>query len=125
MVLRARGYKFDEIARELGYADRSGARKAVERGRMSWAHESDEQLRARELELIEVLVSRLMPLVDSDEPDLKAMETLSKLIDRRARFLGLYGKRPSPPASYAGEGDRAGQDKARQVRRYTELADKL
>src|SRR3974377_2435070 len=73
--LREQGLSFDEIARQLGFHDRSGARKAVERGLSRWLRETDEGLRARELARIEMLVDRLWPLIDREGPGWKEVQS--------------------------------------------------
>ena len=59
------GFTFEEIAEKVGYSDRSGARKAVHR-----ALERDvpevEGLRAKLLADADVVIERLMPLVDRE-----------------------------------------------------------
>ena len=93
IVLRRGGASYDDIATRLGFADRSGAKKAVERGLSRWMRDSDEELRAMELERSEVIIARLWPLIDSDPPDLKAIDTLMKVVDYRAKIAGLYAPR--------------------------------
>ena len=125
IALRQQGLSFDEIAGELGYGDRSGARKAVERGLSRWMRESDEELRARELERTEQILDRLWPLFDCETPDLKALDRILKTMDHRAKITGLYGKRAAPPDTYAGAPNRAADDKVRTVVRYKELIEKM
>jgi hypothetical protein len=125
IALRQQGLSFDEIAGELGYRDRSGARKAVERGLSRWMRETDEELRARELERTELIIDRLWPLINCEAPDLKALDRLLKTMDHRAKITGLYGKRAAPPDTYAGAPDRAAETKAQLVVRYKELIEKM
>ena len=88
------GLTFDEIAEKLGYSDRSGARKAVHR-----ALERDvpevEGLRAKLLADADVVIERLLPLVDREDPDLKATDRFMRAIDLKARLGGVY--RPEAP----------------------------
>jgi hypothetical protein len=125
IALRQQGLSFEEIAGELGYGDRSGARKAVERGLSRWMRENDEELRARELERTELIIDRLWPLIDREAPDLKALDRLLKTMDHRAKITGLYGKRAAPPDTYAGAPDRAAETKAQLVVRYQELIEQM
>ena len=74
IAMRRAGASFDDIADRVGFADRSGAKKAVERGLSRWMREHDEELRVLELERTEVLIRRLWPLIDTDSPDLKTVE---------------------------------------------------
>jgi hypothetical protein len=91
--LRRAGASYDEIAARVGYADRSGAKKAVERGLSRWMRESDEELRALELERTEVIIARLWPAIDTPVPDLKAVEVFLRVAEYRAKIAGLYAPR--------------------------------
>ncbi|HWS45066.1 MAG TPA: hypothetical protein VN636_04325, partial [Acidimicrobiia bacterium] len=123
--LREQGLSFDEIARQLGFHDRSGARKAVERGLSRWLRETDEGLRARELARIEMLVDRLWPLIDRDEPDWKAFDRYMKLVEYRAKITGLFAKPRSVPETYPVAPAPTGPDKAAATVRFKELTDGL
>ena len=90
MVLRQSGATFEEIAAGLGLANRGAAHKLVRRGLTRWMHESDEELRALELERTETIIGRLWPLIDADPPDLKALETYLRLGEYRAKLTGLF-----------------------------------
>lgn len=111
--LRRDGLTYDAIALQLGLQHRSSARKAVQRGLLAIVQEPAEELRALELERLDVLWSKAMeimlrkhyvaqmgsvvhlkvgdvriPLLD-DGPNLKAIEVLVKLQERRAKLVGL------------------------------------
>ena len=125
MALRRRGLTLDAIAKELGYADRSGARKAIERGLAQWMHQGVEQFRAGELESTDTLLDRLWPLVDCDAPDLKAIDRFLRVMEYRARIMGLYAKRESPPDTYPGAPDRAAEEKVETVNSFIEIVKKV
>ena len=91
--LRRAGASYDEIAARVGYTDRSGAKKAVERGLSRWMRETDEELRALELERTEVIIARLWPAIDTHAPDLKAVEVFLRVAEYRAKIAGLYAPR--------------------------------
>lgn len=93
IALRTAGHSYDEIAARVGYTDRSGARKAVERGLSRWMRDGDEDLRGLELERTEVLIGRLWPLVDRPKPDLEALTAYLRLANYRAKIAGLYAPR--------------------------------
>jgi hypothetical protein len=93
IVLRRAGTSYEDIATRLGFADRSGAKKAVERGLSRWMRESDEELRAFELERTEALIARLWPLIDCPDPDLDVLAAYMRLVDYRAKIAGLYAPR--------------------------------
>jgi len=93
IILRRAALSFDEIAERLGYRDRSGAKKAVERGLSRWMREADEELRVLMLERLEVVVRRLWPLIDREDPDPRAINDLLKVTDLEARISGAYAPR--------------------------------
>jgi hypothetical protein len=107
--LRALRYSYDQIAEQLGYADHSGARKAVERGRNRAVREPTREMILMDLaELDEMAreawtvlrnthyvvdrggVVRLNgePLKD-DSPVLAAIGRLLDIQTRRAKLVGL------------------------------------
>lgn len=109
MRLRARGASYAAIADQLGYCDRSAARKAVQRGLNATVAEPAAELRDLELARLDdlhatawkvmraphVLVSGGQvveregePLRD-DMPVLRAIDTILRIMVRRARLLGL------------------------------------
>jgi hypothetical protein len=93
IVLRTAGLSYEEIGQRLGYRDRSGAKKAVERGLSRWMREADEELRAIMLERLERLVCRLWPRIDHPKPDLKAIDTFLRVTDLEARLSGAFAPR--------------------------------
>lgn len=134
--LRRLGYDYDDIAKETGFADRSGAWRAVDRAMSRNVRETTNQVRQLELERLDMLlvqafevlnkdhvhvsngraaqaevyatdedgrvlfetdpdsgqrhpvVERYEPLYD-DKPKLDAIKTIVKLMERRAKYLGL------------------------------------
>lgn len=133
--LRKLGYDYDDIAAKVGYADRSGAWRAVDRAMSRTVRETTTQVRQLELERLDMLlvrafevlhkdhphvsggraaqqevyatdegghvlfevddeghrqpvVERYEPLFD-DRPKLDAIKTIVKLMERRAKYLGL------------------------------------
>ena len=90
MELRQAGATFDQIATEMGLANRGVAHKIVQRGLTRWMHESDEELRAVELACTEAVIARLWPLIDQRDPDLKAIDVYLRVADYRAKLAGLY-----------------------------------
>ncbi len=93
IVLRRGGASFEEIAERVGFADRSGAKKAVERGLARWMRECDEELRALELERTDAIIARLWPLIDRQHPDLDALAAYLRIANYRAKIAGLYAPR--------------------------------
>lgn len=107
--LRAQGWSYERIASELGWHDRSGARKAVQRAIVATVREAGDELRVLELERLDRLYEKAweilervhyahgngrvvmldnVPVLD-DGPTLAAMDRMLKIQERRARLLGL------------------------------------
>jgi hypothetical protein len=93
--LRLAGMSFDDIAKRVGYTNRSAARKAVQRAVARDVPET-EGLRAKLIADTEMVIERLAPLVDSDDPELKAVDRFLKALDLQARLGGVY--RPDQPS---------------------------
>ena len=107
---RARGWTYEQVAAEMGYSDRSAARKAVERALATSVRETSEAaktlliadlnaakqavwvvLEANHLVISEGRVVSLdgEPLPD-DEPVLKAVDRLVKIDQELAKIYGAY-----------------------------------
>lgn len=90
LKLRTQGHEFDEIARQVGYTDRSAAHKAYKRAlaRIPKAAADEE----RELSLMR-LNNAIRALMDKiNRGDTFAVAQLVSLEDRRAKLLGLDAK---------------------------------
>ena len=91
--LRQQGHTFDAIAEQLGYANEAGARKAVYTALDAFraeARETVEQARQIELERLDAMHYRLWPR----RRIVVVVNTLLKIMARRARLLGLDVPRP-------------------------------
>lgn len=86
--LRILGYSFDRIASELGYANRSAARKSVQRALDAIPREAATELRQLELERLDMMQSRLAPALVKGH--LGAIDRALKIMDQRAKLAGLY-----------------------------------
>jgi len=108
--LRARDMSFREIAQKLGYANESGACKAVARALAAVPVQDVAQLRALELERLDELSRRLWKVFDTKyplvtdgpqlvdktgayvedpKPLLTVVDRLLRISERRAKLLGL------------------------------------
>lgn len=90
--LRSQGLTYQEIAERLGFADPSGARRAVERGLDAIRAEGAEALRELELHRLDLLHQRAWSELTRDDEDsqpLQAIDRLLRIQERRARLLGL------------------------------------
>lgn len=88
--LRTEGLTYREIAAQLGFADPSGAYRAVERGLDAIRSEGAEALQQLELHRLDLLHQRAWAeLTRDDSQPLQAIDRLLKIQERRARLLGL------------------------------------
>jgi hypothetical protein len=88
LELRKAGLSYGLIAKELGYADASGAHRAVERGlRLLVPKELVEEMRAIELERLDNLWRPMY--TKALQGDRLAVDRCLAIMERRSRFLGL------------------------------------
>lgn len=85
--LRRSGLPFREIAEQLGYADESGARKAVTRLLDRTEAESVDELRALEGARLDALQAAHWDAAVAGDTD--AAKLVLGIVDRRCRLLGL------------------------------------
>jgi len=85
--LRLAGATFDAIAERLGYADRSGAQRAVERAMTSTLQEPADQLRELQAARLDRLLLAIWPT--ALDGDAKAIAQARGLIDQLCKLLGL------------------------------------
>jgi hypothetical protein len=98
LSLRQAGKTFAEIAVELGYSDHSGARNAVLAALRENVAEPNAEMRALELSRLDALQAALW--TKATNGDLGSVDRVLKLMERRAKILGL----DAPPQKPA-EGD--------------------
>jgi hypothetical protein len=87
------GWTQDAIATACGYSDRSGVRYVQQK----WvtenqpSHEQTEELRQIQTAQIDALHEKLWPHVigDDGKPDVQVVDRVAKLMDRKARLMGL------------------------------------
>jgi len=87
MGLKLAGASYSNIATQLGYADASGARKAVMRGMKSSLQENSGELRKIHYGRLEHMLMLLWP--DVNNRDLSSMQTALSVMDRMERLYGL------------------------------------
>jgi hypothetical protein len=81
------GYTFDEIAKEIGYADASGAYRAYRRALGKEKEPEKQELRKEHRKLTKIYRRALAPNVKAREA--RSVEVLIKLMEREARLFGL------------------------------------
>ncbi|MER5302291.1 hypothetical protein ABT039_22915 [Streptomyces lasiicapitis] len=90
IALRLAGMDYQTIAERLDYADRGAASKDVHRAlETNLEAESAAAATLRELEVQRLDRMQAAAWAKAAKGDLKAIETVLKVIDRRARLLGL------------------------------------
>jgi hypothetical protein len=83
--LRVTGLTLDEIADRLGYADASGAYRAVKRGLLETQRPAADELRELLTRRYEALLIAVWPKATSG--DLNAIRTAGRLLDSLSRLL--------------------------------------
>lgn len=101
LKLRAAGTGYEEIARAVGYANASGAFKAVVCGLKKTLAEPANELRTLELKRLDNYLLAISKQVQSG--DLKAIDRAIKISERRSRLLGLDAPTKIAPTDPTGE----------------------
>lgn len=81
------GYDYDTIARELGYANRSGAWKAVQRALAQRTDRAVEAYRREQVSLLDQVMCAQWD--DALAGDVRAALAVLRTIEQRVRWLGL------------------------------------
>lgn len=90
MELRAQGYSYRQIAEKLNYYDANTAREAVLKGLDRLVIEPGKDMIGIELLRLDMMTAAIMPLAsDPENPNLKAVDRMLKIMERRSKMLGL------------------------------------
>lgn len=89
--LRRAGWSFEDIATEVGYANKGSAHRAVKQGIADITRESAAELVELELSRLDDLLAGLYE--QARNGDLFAVDRALKIMDQRAKFLGLYDRK--------------------------------
>ena len=81
------GMGYDAIAKQLGYANRSGAWKAVQASLLEHQAEAVDEYRARQVLALDEMQSKVWE--EALAGDRKAVGTVLRVIDQRCRLLVL------------------------------------
>lgn len=92
LELRRAGWSFDDIAEEVGYANKGSAHRAVKQGIAAITREAASELIELELSRLDDLLAGLYE--NARNGDLFAVDRALKIADQRAKFLGLYDHKP-------------------------------
>lgn len=87
LQMRRDGADFDAIAEACGYSNRSGAYKAVMTALKKMMREPADELRSLELERLDRLYTQMARKAEGG--DEKAVDRCLRIMERRARLLGL------------------------------------
>ena len=87
LELRRAGLTWQSIAEETGYADHTGAYAAYKRAIKRTMQQPADELREQELDRVDRLQLAAWP--NAMKGDTKSIMTIVKLMERRARLLGL------------------------------------
>jgi hypothetical protein len=87
LELRRAGLTWQRIAEEVGYADHTGAYSAYKRALKRTLQQPADELRQQELDRIDRL--QLAIWQKAMQGDMKAIATIVRLMERRAKLLGL------------------------------------
>ena len=126
LELRATGKSYDYIAAELGYASASGAYSAVEAAILRTQQEPADHVRVMELRLTDKLLAKLVDRLDSPgslpASDLRALtDSTLRVMDRRAKYLGIDQPVKVAPTDPTGEHEYTGQSDSEAVRTFVEI----
>jgi hypothetical protein len=82
------GKTYDQVARAVGYANRGTAHRVVTKALAERLVDGIDDLRSIEVARLDALQAALWPRVEKGE--VRAINSVLRLIDRRCRLYGLY-----------------------------------
>lgn len=85
--LRLEGFTFDAIAKQVGLGSPSAAHDAYTRAMKRTLQPAADEIREAELARLDAIQTRMWERMEAGE--LKAAEIILKVLDRRAKYLGL------------------------------------
>ncbi len=88
MELAVEGHTYEEIAREIGYANRGTAHRVVQQALSQRVEEGVAELRRLEQERLDALQASLWDRALAG--DLRAIRAALRIIEGRCRLLGLH-----------------------------------
>jgi hypothetical protein len=101
LQLRKSGESFASIAKKLGYASSAGSYKAVMTALIDTLQEPADELRDLELQRLDEMQLGLWPLAENG--NLGAVDKVLKIMERRAKLLGLDAPQKIAPTTPDGE----------------------
>jgi hypothetical protein len=92
------GKTYDQVARAVGFANRGTAHRVVTKALSERLMVGIDELRDIELARLDALQVALWPRVEKGE--VRAVNSVMRIIDRRCRILGLYPQRARSEKSF-------------------------
>lgn len=104
LELRRAGLTYDLIAQQVGYSNASGAHHAYTRAlKRTLSEAGADDLRAMELDRLDRLQRMAWPL--AAQGNLRAIDSILRIMTRRARLMGLDAPIVQEVTTYDGSGD--------------------
>lgn len=97
--LMLNGRTYDQIAREVGFANRGTAHRVVAKALSERLADDIDELREMEVARLDALQASLWP--KAEKGDVRAVNTVVRIIDKRCRLLGLYGDKKAHQAPFS------------------------
>ena len=124
--LRRIGKSFDYIANEVGYSGPSGAYHAVMSALKKTLQEPADEVRKMELERTDMLLDKLIERLQAPGylpiSDLRTLtDSTLRVMDRRAKYLGIDQPVKVAPTDPTGEHEYTGQSDSEAVRTFVEI----
>ncbi len=123
MEMRKAGATYQIIADQVGYADQSGARKAVERAMKETLQEPAEELRTMQIERLNHMLLTLWPGVQAG--DTRSIDTSLRIMDKLDRLMGTeapVNQQVDVNVNHAGAILVIDNDKAEYIRNLQKMA---
>jgi hypothetical protein len=92
------GMTYDQVAQAVGYANRGTVHRVVTKALSERLIDGIDDLRHVELARLDALQAGLWPRVEKGE--VRAINSVLRIIDRRCRILGLYPQRTRNETSF-------------------------
>ncbi len=113
LQLRKGGASYDAIARQVGYANRGGAHRAVTQELRELPKDDAEDVLALEVERLDQLLMALWPA--AMKGNVRSAETVIRLMERRAKLQGLDAPVQATITHAAADVDAAVAELAREM----------
>jgi DNA-binding transcriptional MerR regulator len=121
LELRKAGLDYESIAKQLGYAHFQSAYKAVQTALTRTLQEPADEVRQLEVKRLDAILVSLWPAVHKG--DVQSIAQALKVMERRARLLGLDAPTKIAPTDPTGEREYHELTDAERVARITAIVD--